>query len=156
MPNNYEVSITLSALDNASESIRQTRAELDRLLASADAINTAGSLAESDALITLSGALAGAHADAEAAGLAAAELPGALGAAVDQASVLRDDVRAVAEALDSVTRSVQVIRVRVDVDDPQGVLALARGGSGLSATVRANGGTLPGADPRVHAPGGGR
>jgi len=183
MPNNYEVSITLSALDNASESLRQTRGELDQLLASADAINATGAfaaltgegaggladtsagiagtvdavnaLAASDALPALTAALASVHTDAEASAIAAAELPGSLGAAAEQATGLRSDIGAVADALDTITRDVRVIRVRVDVDDPHGVLT-SGGGGDLSTTIRANGGTLPGSDPRVHAPGGGR
>lgn len=57
----------------------------------------------------------------------------------------------IAEQFAQLTDSVQVIKVKIEVDDPRGVLPHLRSGGAfdLRQTVRDNGGTVPGADGRA-------
>lgn len=56
------------------------------------------------------------------------------------------------DAWRQMTSTVQQITLRLNVDDPFGVMRLLEGtpgGAGIATVVRANGGTLPGGDPRT-------
>lgn len=61
------------------------------------------------------------------------------------------DLDVITQQLQTLDGTTYTVRVRVDVDDPYGVMSGAGFGSNvLSNTVRNNGGTVPGADVRVN------
>lgn len=68
-------------------------------------------------------------------------------------------VDAITEQLQTLDGTTYTVRVRVELDDPNGVLGHASGtggGLGIAGAVRNNGGTTPGADARTQRTGGGR
>ena len=158
MPDNYEVAITLQAVDLASESIRQARAELDRLLASADAIRSGGL---PDA-VGLSGGLAdGQTGGTDAAGslTMAEQTSQALSQQMDSAAAHAADFQTnmsgalesasgIASVLSTLAAAATVIPVRINIEN-RGELETFLGGL-LAGAVRAAGGGVPGEDVRVN------
>lgn len=61
------------------------------------------------------------------------------------------DLDVITQQLQTLDGTTYTVRVRVDVDDPNGVLSTPGFGTNqLNQTVRNNGGTVPGADVRVN------
>lgn len=90
----------------------------------------------------------------DAAGALAAQFPGA----VEGAGAMRVELQgaqtaagALRDIITALTAKVNVIRVRINVDDPRNLLGILGGGlaSGLLSVIRDNGGSVPGSDPRA-------
>jgi hypothetical protein len=172
----HTVSITLQALDSASPNIRQAREELERLLATADQINAASAaglfataaspaltagealgvrgagdaaLPDPAAAAALAAASGSLRDDLAAAALTSADLADALSGATAHTDALRTDMTDFTGQLRALTSQVQVVRVRLAVEDPAGVLSGgAAAAAGLGQATRDNGGVTPGVDRR--------
>lgn len=59
-----------------------------------------------------------------------------------------DDIDVIEQQLQTIAGQTYTVRVRVEVDDPNGIVS-GGGFGGIAQTVRANGGTVPGADART-------